>query len=986
MKWMKVRQVFGLLVLLYFSSYFLACAQNQQSIDSFNLYYSLKDYSKAMDFWESVKCDSNNFNVMLKTGNCFHYLGNQSEALNYYFHAKSLLSIKDSTNQINLLINIGNTYEILGQKNIAWDYFSKALELNENHRCIHEARLNLSVGQYFSNLGEHDSAEKYMLLALSSYKKQYGELSERILYVYDNLITFYRNRAEESKAIYYGEKGLNICTQLSFKSPWWIFSFNYNLALVYYSLMDWNQAIYYFNNALCFISRNKNEFQPYIESALAYCYSKTGTCAPDSIFTINQNGVGQIDTVAYAYHLICYGKHLINQNSRPSEAAKNYRKAFQLLQCKYGLYHDALKDIYYIFGVEAQKRQQYDSALFYLQRSLYSNSVEVDTSDYSSNPRIIQQADQWTLDLVDRKLRVLSKISQQSLATDSAMSINLLILSNSHDYIHMLESLLHNKTFLSDKMTILRDDIRKRMLYAVNACYNLYRQTNKGYYFEQGLEFSEAGKYLLLKSMLDDKSNKAGLPLDLVKHDRYLQNQINKLHLESTRLKGDAQSKDKANGGQLNEQLFKLIVRKDSLRNVILNRYPRSQRFETFHFSLKKIIDQINQQQILVEYFLQDSVLHAFYISATGIAWKRIDNAADMYTAIERIRKLCDLAEYSSVSKTEYINDAAGLMDILLTEADSLNHLATDYIIIPDGELIYLPFDILLTTNVKASTTYREMPYLFLNHTIAYYHSLQFIFDNQSLQTDKDGKFLAMAPEFEGDALQASRQNPNKLAGAEFEAAYLVKLLDGELLAGEDATKENFFRRAPGKGILHFATHAALDPKNAFDSYILLSADTETQEPQRLFASEICCMDLDAGLTVLNSCHSGSGNLLAGEGVMSLAWAFRYAGCKSVVTSLFQLDDESARQIMTSFYVYLKAGKTKTDALRQAKLDFLDEIILAKTHPRYWAGLMVAGDQRALEIKEDQFRKNIIYAALILTGLLMLLLFIRKRYLWKKKI
>ncbi len=255
----------------------------------------------------------------------------------------------------------------------------------------------------------------------------------------------------------------------------------------------------------------------------------------DSLFFVDGPEGTIMDSLAYSYHLICYGKHLTNQGSNPGQAAKNYHKAFQLLQCKYGLYHDALKDIYYILGVEAQKRLQYDSALYYLQHALYCRSADVDTSDYSTNPPVHQQADRWLLDLVDRKLRVLAEIPQSSLSIDSAAVINQLILSNSHDYIHMLKSLLRNKTFLTDKMTILRDDIRKRMLNAVDACYKLYRRTNNDYYFEKGLEFSEAGKYLLLKSMLDDKSNMAGLPDELVKYDHRLRNQINSLHLKTIR-------------------------------------------------------------------------------------------------------------------------------------------------------------------------------------------------------------------------------------------------------------------------------------------------------------------------------------------------------------------------------------------------------------------------------------------------------------------
>jgi hypothetical protein len=142
-------------------------------------------------------------------------------------------------------------------------------------------------------------------------------------------------------------------------------------------------------------------------------------------------------------------------------------------------------------------------------------------------------------------------------------------------------------------------------------------------------------------------------------------------------------------------------------------------------------------------------------------------------------------------------------------------------------------------------------------------------------------------------------------------------------------------------------------------------------------------MNLDAQMAVLNSCSGGSGRIQAGEGVISLAWAFSYAGCESVVMSPNPIDDLSAQKIITSFYSYLKSGKRKSEALRLAKLDFLAEIGPSKTHPAFWGSLIVSGNQQPL-VMENSFKSNIILYSAIVVALILLLILAFNRRLIKK--
>ncbi|MCB0785373.1 MAG: CHAT domain-containing protein, partial [Flavobacteriales bacterium] len=82
----------------------------------------------------------------------------------------------------------------------------------------------------------------------------------------------------------------------------------------------------------------------------------------------------------------------------------------------------------------------------------------------------------------------------------------------------------------------------------------------------------------------------------------------------------------------------------------------------------------------------------------------------------------------------------------------------------------------------------------------------------------------------------------------------------------------------------------------------------------------------------------------AGEGVRSLAHSFAYAGCPSLVMALWQVDEKSTAEILDRFYDGLADGLPKHEALRRAKLDFLDRAAGELALPYYWGGLVLVGD------------------------------------------
>ena len=176
------------------------------------------------------------------------------------------------------------------------------------------------------------------------------------------------------------------------------------------------------------------------------------------------------------------------------------------------------------------------------------------------------------------------------------------------------------------------------------------------------------------------------------------------------------------------------------------------------------------------------------------------------------------------------------------------------------------------------------------------------------------------------------------------------KLLGGKVLSGKAASINNFRRLAPEYGLIHFATHAKSGDDHTHQAYLVLSETTTGSE--KIFAPDIREWMFSPAMVVLSACETGVSGREPGKQSVSLAFAFADAGAKSVVASLWSANDWSSAKIMKLFYKNLKSGLSKDEALRQAKLSFLDQQNgLIDTHPHYWATFVAIGDMEAIKAR-----------------------------------
>jgi CHAT domain-containing protein len=174
-----------------------------------------------------------------------------------------------------------------------------------------------------------------------------------------------------------------------------------------------------------------------------------------------------------------------------------------------------------------------------------------------------------------------------------------------------------------------------------------------------------------------------------------------------------------------------------------------------------------------------------------------------------------------------------------------------------------------------------------------------------------------------------------------------------DLLTGSEATRARFLEVAPTARVLHVATHAFVLDKACgkgnplLHSGLVFAGANHDRQASVLTAQQIASLDLDGvDWAVLSACSTGNGELHDGEGVLGLVRSFRVAGAKTVVMTLWQVDDEIARRFMRSLYAERFARhQTSADAAWLATRTLLAEQRAAgkSTHPWYWAGFVASG-------------------------------------------
>jgi CHAT domain-containing protein len=262
----------------------------------------------------------------------------------------------------------------------------------------------------------------------------------------------------------------------------------------------------------------------------------------------------------------------------------------------------------------------------------------------------------------------------------------------------------------------------------------------------------------------------------------------------------------------------------------------------------------------------------------------------------------------------------ASLYDLLLRPLIRGVALDTMLVVSPDGPLHYVPFHAL----------YDGERYVVERHPISTTPSAT-VMDLCARHTTAGEGMLVMG--FAGSRLHAITAEIDSIGD----------LFPGACLVDEpQSTADRFLAEAPQHRILHLAAHAHFRTDNVMLSFLSLA-------DRRLTLAEIARLRLDAELATLSACETGRGQL-HGADLISLASSFLGAGTRSLLVSLWRVDDETAAWFMRTWYQALREGNGRAEALRRTQRALLDR---GRTrpleygvyrHPAYWASFCLIGE------------------------------------------
>ena len=327
-----------------------------------------------------------------------------------------------------------------------------------------------------------------------------------------------------------------------------------------------------------------------------------------------------------------------------------------------------------------------------------------------------------------------------------------------------------------------------------------------------------------------------------------------------------------------------------------------------------EIQGKLTPEETLLEYYFTGKNWYVFILTSGLITAQKL-TITDLERNIEALRKT--ITAHNSVGVSQYTQALYRQLFAPIAPAVKTKKL----IIVPHGALHYLPFSALSDGK-------------------------EYLIDRFSLRTLPSASVLsflqAHAKKAEaGTALILG--NPNlgnpkyDLKFAQDEALAIGKILPkSKVLLGSEATETNLKTYGSQYSFIHLAAHGTFDMDKPLNSALLLARDKDNDGILRV--GDLYNLSLNADLVTLSACETALGKVSTGDDVVGFTRSFLYAGARSLISSLWQVDDQATRDLMVNFYTNL-SKMSKDEALRQAQLKVKKQY----PHPYYWAAFLLTG-------------------------------------------
>lgn len=834
-----------------------------------------------------------------------------AEAFRQYEKSRALLGRSGKKNawlQVEVLNKLGNFYREIKDVASALNYLSRAEELatdslGKHHLKVSDVYNNLGLCMRF--MGDFDKALDYHNQALLIRRQQLASLHPDLAQCYNNIGLALQMKGQLQSALDTFARALHIYQRPGKEHLLDLADVYNNMANVHGKMEEMNQFIRYHQKALEIWKKKLTPGHP---------------------------------SIALSYNNLANGYSFFGQYRRANAL---YREALDIRIKNYGSSHPDVAQTFYNLGINYYQEDSIDQAFESFQQCLASLNYKVDTEFYLDDINDHGQL----LDV----LPILADIKKVKYERDNRAS-------------HLTEAMSYyvQADELIDFLRTRYETIGSKY-HLAQAAYHIYdsaielgqalSQISGDHKFQYlAFQFAEKSKGLLLLESLKRSQAElfAGIPTQVLEDLRQTESQIGELEKSKyLRLEEDA---DRALDS-LSDLIFEKKQQVFDQINSLQSNYPDyyNLRYSTTTISIDEIQQIIQEGQTVLEYFLGEDWLHIFVVNKDSFQVVSTALPVEFFKWLENFH--LSISQFPIVPSTkqqqnltEYAFSAHQLYQVLIRPVQHL--LEQQIIIVPDGELNLLPFSALLSAYPDELRAVKNYPFLLHDHTISYSYSATLL---KELQRKRNPKvlqnYLGLAPSF----LEGNEKGLTELSYNNQEVTSVEQKIRGKILSGPSATKDNFLAIQSNFRIIHLATHGKANSAMGDYSFLAFSETEEARGDEALlFVRDIYNMSTHAEMIVLSACETGAGQLHKGEGVASISRSFSYAGAKSLIATIWSVDDAATNQLIQLFFEKISDGYLKDKALQDAQIGFIAQRGNKNAHPYYWASFIPVGNMNKI--------------------------------------
>jgi len=931
----------------------------------------------------------------------------------------------DSITKSNSQYFIGVYYLLSGKNSeaVSWLKLSASLREQIRNRDGIYAKCLFNLGIAYSNLGDFRSMEQYLIRSLEVEKSLYGEKDPALLSGLTALVNAYFNLKDYNKAILFGNKALNLIGDPGEKQVSELAILYSNIGACHTHLSDYSKAVMYLEKAeSLYIEYSLPEDEHYINllNSLAANYFFLGlNDKSDEYFNKGVEKIGSSNSVLSLNFLNSFaiilgnagkirrGEELIVSSLEKArsfygpesrdyyEVLKNYAEYLRSYRIDIGksirLYEDCIayldiheedlslrEPVLLGYALALSEHGEAGKGLEIIQEMLFSDAGKTGYDAIKNPDTASIEPDQWSVRLLRAKYEILWNIYSTNKKTEYLLTAA----ETSELIISLIEKVRINISEEESRI-VLGDRFRDSYLVAIRDFDLCYRNTGDKSFLDKAFEYSEKSKVAgLLASTRELKATHFHIPAEIAELERKL-----KLEISFYEERISEENFNSNPSASLITEWKGIVLsatqKRDSLILLFEKQYPEyySIKYNTAVINPADIPEIAGRNINYLNYVVSDSVLYIFLANRKNIQLFTIPVDSGFFDDIRQFRTLLSMPLTDARSSFIRYTAIGNRLYKIIFEPVRKHLISNKLLISPDNILSYIPFEAIPVRHDQGGNIlFSDVPYMMKHYSISYTYSATLLAESLKKDFSLTNSLIAFAPVYTGsinvDSILNVRQSRvstlHDLKFARTEAEYVAKLTGGRLYINNMAKESVYKNEASGYDIIHLAMHTVLNDKDPMHSKMLFYQENDSTEDGSLNTYEVYGVPLRAKMVILSSCNTGNGVLHSGEGILSLARGFVYSGSQSVVMSMWEIEDRSGAEIVKSYYRYLKRGASKSNALRRARISYLADSDMLRSHPYFWSSLVIYGNNDPLYYSA-KFAIIIGSIVLIIFGVLYLL-------------